>query len=137
MLWFTVTPNFSEEAAMSHYDQLNHFIHRHMTGISFSVATTIIAAAAVAQQLGITEASPSFWAFVVAHEVVFSIAGVAIFVAGATAMTPPGVDGGGFYGWAYRFTRALMPIAESLIEHRAPHITVVEEVSTHRDRRGE
>lgn len=34
------------------------------------------------------------------------------FVAAVTAMAPAGTDGGGIYGWLYRFTHAFLPVAE-------------------------
>lgn len=103
---------------------VSSFIHHHFAGTAFSTASVIIVIMAVFQAIGLTEAQPSFWAFVIQHEVVFSIMSVGVFVAGATAMAPPGTDGGGFYGWAYRFTHALIPIAEALAEHKLPPLAI-------------
>jgi hypothetical protein len=101
---------------------LTHFVHHYVLGIAFSAASAILILAAVFEQLGLSEQSPTtLIGFIIAHEVVFTGAVLCIFIAGVTAMWPPGQPGGGgFYGWAYRFGRALIPMAETFLEHRLP-----------------
>lgn len=53
--------------------------------------------------------------FIYQHSIGFAIAGAYVFVAAVTAMNP---QWDGFYNWLYRFTHALLPLAENWLTRK-------------------
>lgn len=53
--------------------------------------------------------------FLAQHQIGFALTGVYVFIAGVTAMNP---EWDGFYNWLYRFTHALLPLAEGWLARK-------------------
>jgi hypothetical protein len=50
--------------------------------------------------------------FIESHYMIVMAAFSYISIAATSAMAPPGTPAGGWYGWFYRFSNALVPLAE-------------------------
>lgn len=55
-------------------------------------------------------------AVIAKHYMLFLYLGLSAVVAAVSALNPPGHPDGGVYGWFYRFTQALLPLAQRYVQ---------------------